>query len=465
MSISDDVLVREFGISDPLFFMKYAIYVKDQGCFYIWDKNVYRFLPDEEILKLLWNFLIEEKRNGTFIPSNLNISINRIRGLLEALKIDHIRRCQQTCNSYISFSDGKIMNMENFEIVDASPDIHSFFRINAPSSVINESPDCPRFKMFLKEILVLEDGVTPDEGLIDFVQDLFGYCLLGSIKAHATFFFLGSGRNGKSVLLNVLRELIGSSYISNMTIQTLTTSTYASANLVGKKVNIASEEESKHIRSDVFKGMIAGDPMTVEQKYKAPIEIIPAVKFLFATNQMPVFDSTDPAIRERVFVIPFNRYFTDDERDPELTETLKSEIGGIFGWALEGAKRIIKNKYKFRIPESIKVAKQKFSEEQSSVLTFLTENYVITGIEEDYVIKAEMFARYKDWCFENKRQSKANMNFYKDINNIHRDKVKTEAKRSIDGREIRVVKGIKKTEDESAFVNYPIQYLPPGSDR
>lgn len=233
---------------------------------------------------------------------------------------------------------------------------------------------------------------------------------------------------------------------------------------MGKKLNIASEEESKYIRSDMFKSMVAGDPMTIERKYQHPVEIRPAIKFLFATNQMPIFDSTDPAIRDRVFIIPFNRYFRDSERDPALMDTLQSEIGGIFGWALEGAKRIIKNGYKFRIPESIKVAGKKFEEEQSSVLTFINENYVITGNhEENYEVKAVMYGRYQSWCVEHgRKQPKTNENFFKDIKNIYRDSVNLNAKRTVLGKETRIISGIKKTDDESAFVNNPIKYASAG---
>ncbi|HAU66000.1 MAG: P4 family phage/plasmid primase [Candidatus Uhrbacteria bacterium GW2011_GWF2_39_13] len=458
MAIPDDELIYRFSNSQPLPFSDQALYVQNQACFYLWEKNVYKILLDENIRQRIWNFLTKEKKAG-LLPLDLNITANRVNGLLEALRLDHKRCCENTCNSLISFNDGKILDLEKFELLQTSPNIHSFFSINVPSSVIHEIPNCPRFKTFLNEILVLNDGITPDEELIDFVQDLFGYCLTGSISAHATFFFLGSGRNGKSVLLNVLRQLIGEQYISNMTIQTLTTNRFAAANLMGKKLNIASEEESKHIRSDIFKGMVAGDRMTIERKYQAPVEMTPAIKFLFATNQIPVFDSTDSAINERVFVIPFNRYFKDSERDPELTKTLLSEIGGIFGWALEGAKRIIANKYKFKIPKSIKETKQKFSEEQSSVMMFLTENYTVTGNQlDDFEVKAVMYGFYKDWCYTNGRQPKSNENFFKDIKDVNRDLVNLNAKRILHEKETRVITGIKKTEDESAFVNNPIRY-------
>lgn len=464
MNYTDDELVAMFLQKDDEHFKTHALFVSDQSCFYLWKNGVYEPLNDKEVMRMLWEFLSQLKADR-LLDTRFNITHKRVNGLLEALKLEHKNRCEHSFSPFLTFNDGKVIGMNTFFVMEADPQIYSFFKIDAPSNVASEKPHCPKFEKFLREVLVYKDGKTPDEELIVFMQELFGYCLTSSIAAHAAFFFQGAGRNGKSVLLNVLRLLIGNQYISNMTMQTLTTDKFASSNLIGKKINIASEEESKFMRSDVFKGMVAGDPLTVERKYCNPTEMIPAVKFLFATNQLPVFDSTDVAIQERVFIIPFNRYFSESERNTNLINELKEEIGGIFGWALEGAKKIVAQGYKFSVPESMKEAKRVFAKEQSSVMTFFADNYTVTGnIDDDFVIKAEIYKKYKDWCSENKRQPKSDVNFFKDLKNVFRDAVDLDARRAIDKKETRVMAGIKKTDDQSAFVNNPIQYQSTGYD-
>jgi hypothetical protein len=44
-------------------------------------------------------------------------------------------------------------------------------------------------------------------------------------------------------------------------------------------------------------------------------------------------------------------------------------------------------------------------------------------------------------------------NFFKDLNNVHRGKVTTDARRSIGGKETRVVLGVRETDDDSAFIH------------
>ena len=449
--VPDDELIAKFVSSAPVNFSKNAVFVKGENAFYLWEEDVYRHVPDHEVMQIIWDYLKQAKAADT-LYRGFNICQKRVEGLLFGLRLDHKNVNDTSLTQFVSFADGKILNLNDFSLTEATPEVPSFFKLNVSSGVIQEKPACPRFQRFLEEVLVQEDGKTPDTELAAFVQEIFGYCLTGSIAAHATFFFFGSGRNGKSVLLDVLRSLIGERYIANMTIQTLTTRQFSASNLIGKKINIASEEESKHIQSDLFKSLVAGDPVTVEKKYRDPFELRPSVKFLFATNQIPIFDSTDPAIRDRVLIIPFSRYFTEDERDRELKTKLQEELGGIFAWALEGAKRIIDRKYKFIVPVSVRARGEKFEKEQSSVLTFVNENYTVTG-DEQYVVKSVMYERYKAWCDTNKRPPKMSENFFKDLNNVYRGKVTSDARRSLGGKETRVVLGVCETRDESAFIH------------
>src|SRR5512135_3318320 len=62
---------------------------------------------------------------------------------------------------------------------------------------------CPRWDAFLRRIL------DDDADLIRFVQRALGYALTGSVAEHVLFFLYGTGRNGKSTLLNVILALLG----------------------------------------------------------------------------------------------------------------------------------------------------------------------------------------------------------------------------------------------------------------
>ncbi len=67
----------------------------------------------------------------------------------------------------------------------------------------NPQAECPRFMNFINEIM------NNDKSKIDYIQRIFGYSLTGDISEQIVFFFYGPGSNGKSVLLKMLRHILG----------------------------------------------------------------------------------------------------------------------------------------------------------------------------------------------------------------------------------------------------------------
>ena len=62
---------------------------------------------------------------------------------------------------------------------------------------------CPRWEQFLHEVF------CDDEELIGYAQRFAGYCLTGDTSEQCLLFMVGKGANGKSVLLETLRKLLG----------------------------------------------------------------------------------------------------------------------------------------------------------------------------------------------------------------------------------------------------------------
>ena len=103
----------------------------------------------------------------------------------------------------------------------------------------------PIWDRFITEIF---DG---DLEMIEFIQRMGGYGLTGSIKEQKLFFLWGCGANGKSVFVDVMRNL-GGSYSYNLPSEALMSSRSEGhptmfAALQGKRLAISSEiEESAH---------------------------------------------------------------------------------------------------------------------------------------------------------------------------------------------------------------------------
>lgn len=449
-SPTDDEILRDFLQENQ--FEARSLFSKNEDLFFEWKDSFYQTIGRLELERRLWRFLKDSKAVGQ-INQTFQISSRKVEQLYEGLKLCHNKIVDSTNTPFIGFLGDRVLDLNTFEFEDSDPSVFCFFGLQIPSSYVEQASTCDTFHTYLESTLVKEISFEPDHDLISFVQEMFGYCLLNSIEAHVTFFLYGSGRNGKSVLLHILEKIIGPRFVSHMTIHSLSKNQFSLANLIGKKLNIAAEEESKNIKSDLFKSLVAGDPVTVEKKYQHPFEFTPSTKFVFATNRIPVFDSVDPAIKDRIYIIPFHRYFSLEHRDTRLQEKLEAELGGILYWALEGAKRLIKNRYQFSIPMCVKKMAEEFQQEQSSALTFVNENFEINGDHTNFVVKAQLYEEYSHWCDDTGRHRKTDSHFFKDLLAVFGTKINTDARKNNEDTQMRVVTGIRRLEDASTYVN------------
>jgi putative DNA primase/helicase len=269
---------------------------------------------------------------------------------------------------------------------------------------------CPRFFQFLSEIF-------PDnQDLIDYVQRLFGYCLSGLTTERILPFLIGQGANGKSVLCNVmLRGIFGKEqdgYGMETSFTTFITSRYSSPDkprndltrMRGKRFVTASESDDPHAKMDtaLLKRISGNDDMAVRANFQQEFQFTPQAKvFLRMNNEPRILDDTD-ATWERVKKINFRRQFTEDEKDPELTDKLVAESSGIFNWLLEGWRLVqtARQNREVALPEpaEVRMATQEYRQEQSQVARFFAEYYQVACRECEPILATAIYDNYKRWA-------------------------------------------------------------------
>ena len=110
-----------------------------------------------------------------------------------------------------------------------------YFRFVLPYEY-NEQAECPRFCQFLDEVL-------PDKGIQQVVLEYFAYCFVPWLHIEKLMALLGSGSNGKSILLGVLENLFGKGNVTHENIYDLTHDATHRANIEGKPVNLCTEND------------------------------------------------------------------------------------------------------------------------------------------------------------------------------------------------------------------------------
>jgi putative DNA primase/helicase len=189
---------------------------------------------------------------------------------------------------------------------------------------------------------------TTSENAKKTLQEFAGYCLMPwTSKFERGLMLLGPTDSGKSVFLDVMRELLGDENVSQESLQDLTNTRWAVASLKGKIANIDHDLDPKSIQDvGTVKKLTSGNEMMAERKHDNKFGIKPTAKLMFSANRVPDRNKEDDAFYNRWLTVPFPETIPEDQQDPDLLEKLteKENLRGILKWAIKGLERLMEKK-------------------------------------------------------------------------------------------------------------------------
>lgn len=255
----------------------------------------------------------------------------------------------------------------------------------------DQKANAPRFESFLDEIFI-DDEDKPEK--INLVHEAIGYSLLSACEHEKFFLLIGSGANGKTVLMDTVRALVGIENVSAVQPSQFENK-FQRAHLNGKLVNIVTEIPEGHVIADaILKAIVSGELITAEHKHKPPFEFEPFCTCWFGTNHMPQTRDFSDAFFRRTIILEFNRTFAEYEQDLKLKHKIKQEMPGILNLALQGLGRLLKNGC-FTKVDSCEMAKSEWRKYSDSVKEF-TEELCIFG-PGFKIPSGELYQRYASW--------------------------------------------------------------------
>ena len=238
-----------------------------------------------------------------------------------------------------------------------------------------------------------------NENLIRFVQKAIGYALTGSTREQVVFFLYGTGRNGKSTLINTVQALLGDYAMHTPTTTLMSRKSEGVPNdvarLKGARFVSAVEAESGRRLSEPFiKQLSGGDVITARFMRAEWFEFRPQFKLFFATNHKPIIRGTDLAIWRRIRLIPFNVTIPEDEVDPDLGQKLLKELPGILNWAIEGC--LVWQKEGLGLPAEVAEATEAYRNEMDVLGGFFDECCILNPLAR--VTKRDFYEAYVQWA-------------------------------------------------------------------
>jgi P4 family phage/plasmid primase-like protien len=283
-------------------------------------------------------------------------------------------------NGVVRISDGELL-----------PHDYKFrFRFVSPIKYDKEA-ECPRWDQFLCDTFVKDDG-KPCIELIDLAQRIFGYVLMGGRPfLHKAFVLYGSGRNGKSTFLDILRAIIGRDAYSVVGMSKLDKE-FSLVSLEGKLANLVEETPNEAINAEVFKTLVGGGEVTVAHKGYDEYQLRCDARFVFACNEMPIFKDKSVGLEDRLVFMPFKRYIPEEQRDTLILDKLYAELPGILNWALFGAKIMINERMipKYSVLEE---SKEHYKIDTNPLYAWFKEELIVSG-DADGLPVDDVYKRY-----------------------------------------------------------------------
>lgn len=271
--------------------------------------------------------------------------------------------------------------------------------------------DCPMWVEFLNQIF------DHDENLIHYIQKAVGYSATGSTAEQVMFLLLGTGRNGKSVFINTLRNILGS-YAKQMSVESIIVHSNSGgansdiARLENTRLVTSSEaNEGSRLDESLVKQLTGGDKILARFLYGKEFEYDPKFKIWMATNHLPFIRGTDEGIWRRLKVIPFDVRIPEEKVDKNLENKLKSEWSGILNWIVQGA--IMWQREGLGDTDKVKAASQNYRQSMDPLEAFLSE---CCARNSSYEIKARpLYDAYRDWARQSNEHLMSMTKFGKEI--------------------------------------------------
>jgi len=247
----------------------------------------------------------------------------------------------------------------------------------------NPDAKCP---LFLK---VLGDAFFDDPKMIEWFHRVIGYSLLGNPAEQFFVIPYGLGSNGKSTILNAIRNVLGQHAMSTPYTTFLTDNkTQASASgpteyllrLKGSRFVYMSEPEAgMSLRASLIKSVTGGDELQARGVHaRKSIAFKPSWVIFMPTNHRPVVKDDDHGIWRRIRLIPFTRNFDEDrhiEKDTALDDKLKAEYEGILAWCVAGASKYLRDRLG-ETPPSIAAAHASYRTDMDVLHDWLNDQWV-----------------------------------------------------------------------------------------
>ncbi|MER8009615.1 phage/plasmid primase, P4 family [Streptomyces sp. NPDC094149] len=298
-----------------------------------------------------------------------------------------------------------VVDLKTGELRKPNPlsDMHSRATTVAPQTM-----PTPRWDRFLADTFGSDEH---GRETISFLHLLLGYSVTGDVGAQVLPFLYGSGANGKSVLLDVMMQVLGD-YANAappgflMEKGKFTEHSTELTELHGRRIVVCSElKPNDKFNEARVKLLTGGDAITARRMRQDFFTFHPTHKLWLLGNHRPEVGTGGYAFWRRMRLIPFERKVPDHRKIDNLAaELVRDEGPGILQWLIDGARRYLATRDPLTGPASVRLATEAYEKTEDHIGRFLTECCTMgAGGVPDRGLRVEqklLYETYGRWCSE-----------------------------------------------------------------
>lgn len=424
-----EVILRDEAFQKPVFY---------KGSTFLFDKFANYMKSNHHIIRI--NNQLHMYQDGIYISGQADIEgemIKHIPSLNRAKRKEVLDYLDIMIRENTPAAEAHLIAFRN-GVLDVMDDTFSPF---TPNHIITNRIDWDYNPQAYDELTdkTLDKIACNDNNIRLLLEEAVGMCMFRRNELGKAFILTGTGSNGKSTFLNMLKHMLGKRNISSLDLKKLS-DRFSTVMLFGKMANIGDDISDEFVvDSSMFKKIVTGETIDAEQKGQPKFEFEPFVKLFFSANNIPRMGKgrDSAAILRRLVIIPFEAKFspTDDDYVPFIGDKLKNQesMEYFIQLGLKGLKRVLETR-QFTSSEKIQKELDEYEESNNPVLGFIRECET-----EDFQIEnnptSNVYKRYTEYCIANNLNPMSNIEFSKQINKLLNFQVKD---KKINGKKHRI---------------------------